>query len=458
MNNAVQLNHRRFPNAAAWIALLCIAQPVLDILSYWLGLLPHGNTISLSLRMLILALTIMLAWMLAERRIHMIIMLAILFVFWVLHAWSCCLNDYQSPISDFINFARTAQIPIMTLCLIVLLKQTPNPLPLLEKLFTVSLYFVSLITFIAVVTGTNVYSYPRWNVGYSGWFGWTNSQSAIYAVLTVFSVFPAIARKEWLRSGLRCAVGFLLLFFLGTRLAYAEIFLIAIASMISMLMIRRFDWKSAMIILALAGIFAIFYQSSPMAENQRLFQESLTEQQKAADDSNMTIDALYEKYMSAMVDRFGIDEVKAFYHNSRDVSVIGDVRLYKINYCKMVMSRLPASSKLFGFELAETRHQQSVFDVENDFHGVYFLYGIIGLALIVGYLLYYAVKALSGLFRARSETDKMWLLAACVSALILIINSYFSASVLRRPNASFYLSITLAIVSFLTEGRERSSA
>ena len=458
MNNAAQLNRRRFPNAAAWIALLCIAQPVLDILSYWLGLLPHGNAVSLGLRMLVLALTILAAWMLEDRKKNMIIMLASLFAFWVLHAWSCWLNDYQSPVSDFINFARTAQIPIMTLCLIVLLKQTSDPLPLLEKLFTASLYFVAFITLLAVVTGTSVYSYQRWNVGYSGWFGWTNSQSAIYAALTVFSTFPAFMRKDWLSSGLRCAVGFLLLFFLGTRLAYAEIFLISIASIISMLMTHRFDWKSAVIILALAAICACAYQFSPMAENQRLFQESLIEQQEAADDSNMTIDELYEKYMSAMVDRFGIDEVKAFYHNSRDISVIGDVRLYKINYCKMVMSQLPASSKLFGFELAETRHQQSVFDVENDFHGIYFLYGIVGLALLIGYLLYYAAKALIGLFRTDSETDKMWLLAACVSALILIINSYFSASVLRRPNASFYLSITLAIVSFLTNGRERSCA
>ena len=61
MNNAAQLNRRRFPNAAAWIALLCIAQPVLDILSYWLGLLPHGNAVSLGLRMLVLALTILVA-------------------------------------------------------------------------------------------------------------------------------------------------------------------------------------------------------------------------------------------------------------------------------------------------------------------------------------------------------------------------------------------------------------
>lgn len=457
MYNAAQLNQRRFPNTAAWISILCIAQPILDILSYWLAMLPHGTVISLGLRMLILALTIVFAWMLSDHKKGMLLTCAVLVVFWVFHAGNCCLIGYQNPASDFINYARTAQIPVMTLCLIILLRQTQEPLPLLEKLFAVSLYLIALISLIAILTGTTVYSYPKWKVGYSGWFGWTNSQSAIYAVLTVFSVFPAMIRKDWIRSGLRAAVGFLLLFFLGTRLAYGVICLIAVSSIICMLLVRRFDWRPALIILALAALCAGCYKLSPMAVNQRLFQESVAEQQKTADDSDLSLDALYEKYMSAMVDRFGMDAVKDVYHNSRDVSVIGDVRLYKINYCKMVMSHLPFSSKLFGFELAETRHQQSIFDVENDFHGIYFLYGLVGLALLLGYLIYFAAKALFGLFKTDSAEKRIWLLAACVCAVILLINSYFSASVLRRPNASFYLSIALAIVSFLTEGRERSS-
>lgn len=458
MNDSTRLNHRPFPDSAAWMALLCLAQPVLDILSYWLGKLPHGSAVSLGLRMVILALTILYTWFLSERKKPMLLMLSVLIAFWVFHAGNCFVIGYQSPVSDFINYARTAQIPILAYCCAVLLKKTQNPLPLLEKLFAISLYFIAFITVLAVITGTTVYSYMRWKVGYSGWFGWTNSQSAIYGVLTVFSVFPALVRREWLRASIRCAVGFLLLFFLGTRLAYAEIFVIAMSTVVAMLMIRRFDLRSAAAILALAVLCIAFYKLSPMAVNQRLYQESVVEQQQKADESELSIDALYEKYMSAMVDRFGIDAVRNVYHDSRDVSVIGDVRLYKINYCKMVMAQLPFSSRLFGFELAETRHQQSIFDVENDFHGIYFLYGIAGLALLLGYLLYYAVKALRGLLRAQSDASKIWLLAACVSALLLIVNSYFSASVLRRPNASFYLSISLAIVSYLTEGRERGSA
>lgn len=456
--NAAQLNNRRVPDAEVWISLLCLAQPILDILSYWFGKLPHGSAISLGLRMAVLAMTILFTWLYAEQKKLMLLLLSVLAVFWIGHAANCFALGYRDPVSDFVNYARTAQIPVMTVCLIVLLKRAKEPLTLLEKLLTATLYFIAAITLLAVSTGTTVFSYPRWKVGYSGWFGWTNSQSAIYGVLTVLSVFPALLRRGWIQAAIRSAVGFSLLFFLGTRLAFGEIFAIAAASVAAMLITHCFDWRSAAAVLAFACICAVSYPKSPMAMNQKLFADSVAQQQKTADDSALTTDALYEKYMSAMVDRFGVDEVKQVYQNSRDISLIGDVRLYKINYCKMVMRQLPTTSRLFGFELAETRHQNSIFDVENDFHGIYFLYGIIGLALLLGYLIFYASKALTGFFRSALDEKKMWLFAASVSSFILIANSYFSASVLRRPNASFYLSLSLAIVALLSEHRERSAA
>ena len=37
-----------------------------------------------------------------------------------------------------------------------------------------------------------------------------------------------------------------------------------------------------------------------------------------------------------------------------------------------------------------------------------------------------------------------------MAVIILLVNAYFSASVLRRPNASFYLSASLAALYCLT--------
>ena len=51
------------------------------------------------------------------------------------------------------------------------------------------------------------------------------------------------------------------------------------------------------------------------------------------------------------------------------------------------------------------------------------------------------------------EPGKACTLPVCafgMAAVILIVNAYFSASVLRRPNASFYLSAALAALYCLT--------
>ena len=440
---------------SVWFSILILAQPMLDVLSYWLGQIGRGEWLSLGLRMLLLAGTLVIAFLLSERKTAYWLLLIVLAAFWGCHALICMRIGYQSPVSDFVNYARVAQIPLLTFCLITFLRCLQEPFRLLERLLTWSLYFIFAVTVIAALSGTTVYSYTKWNVGYSGWFALPNCQSAIYGVLTVFSVFAALDRSDWLRAGIRCLVGFSLLYFLGTRLAYAEIFLIAVSVPISMLLAHRFDWRAAVLILVLALLFGVFYSKSPMTVNRRLYQESVDEQQQTADNSALSTDALYEKYMSAMVDRFGIDAVKEVYHNTRDISVIGDVRLYKINYCKMVMSELPAESKWFGFELAETWHQGSIFDVENDYHGVYFLYGMVGLGLLIGFLLFFAGKALIGLFHNDLDSGRMWLFSSSLASVILIVNAGFSASVLRRPNASFYLSLTLAVVWALTARQKR---
>lgn len=43
-----------------------------------------------------------------------------------------------------------------------------------------------------------------------------------------------------------------------------------------------------------------------------------------------------------------------------DVSVIGDIRLTKLVYCRLLMAELPVTSRLFGFELEATRCQGAI--------------------------------------------------------------------------------------------------
>ena len=90
------------------------------------------------------------------------------------------------------------------------------------------------------------------------------------------------------------------------------------------------------------------------------------------------------------------------------------------------------------------------YDVENDFHGVYYLYGLTGLVLMAGFLLYFIGRALWRMLREPGKACTLPVCAFGMAAVILIVNAYFSASVLRRPNASFYLSAALAALYCLT--------
>ena len=81
---------------------------------------------------------------------------------------------------------------------------------------------------------------------------------------------------------------------------------------------------------------------------------------------------------------------------------------------------------------------------------MYYLYGLTGLVLLAGFLLFFAGRAL---WRMAREPRRYLTLPVCafgMAAVILIVNAYFSASVLRRPNSSFYLSAALAALYCLT--------
>ncbi len=454
MNPSLLLRHRE-EISASWIKAYLICQPVLDVLSYWLGDCPHGNAVSLIIRIVLLIGTVLASYALSDEKKEYYYLLAALAFYWVLHVISCVRVGYQAPLDDFINYSRVAQIPILTLCFLTLLKNVHDWRKVVESALTAALYLFAGITLVSVVTGTSIYTYYHWKVGVTGWFSLPNSQSAILGALSAISILTAIGRGDWIRASIRAAIGFALLFFLGTRIAYFEIIMIAAACIVFMAVTHHFQWRAAAAVAAAAAICALCYPLSPMAENRRLFAESVVQQQKAADGDaaaeSVSTDALYEKYVPAIVDRFGLEAAEDAYGYSRDISVIGDVRHYKLNYCRMVMEELPVTSKLFGFELAMTRHQNAVLDVENDFHGVYFLYGIAGLLLLTGFLLVFALKALHGLFQKRNREAAMWMPAFSFAAALMVVNAYFSASVLRRPNASVYLSLILAVLWRLNE-------
>ena len=395
-----------------------------------------------------------LAFVLSDRKRAYLILCGVLAVFWGAHMLACRRVGYADPVSDLTNFIRVAQLPVYTFSLITLFRRTPRFLDVLEDACTINLYLIAAVTLVSVLTGTCMPTYAKFRIGWCGWFWLPNSQSAILGVLTVIAMLAAVRRGKLPAAVMHCIVGFALLFLLGTRLAYAEIFGIAAGVCLSMALTRQWNVRALAVVLLCAALCGGLYHQSPMYRNRQAYAESVSEQQQAAEDlgasEQETRDALYWKYQRVAVERFGLENVEHAFHDSTDISVIGDIRLTKLVYCRLLMAELPATSRLFGFELDATRCQGAIFDAENDFHGVYYLYGLTGLVLLAGFLLFFAGRAL---WRMAREPRRYLTLPVCafgMAAVILIVNAYFSASVLRRPNASFYLSAALAALYCLT--------
>ena len=93
-------------------------------------------------------------------------------------------------------------------------------------------------------------------------------------------------------------------------------------------------------------------------------------------------------------------------------------------------------------------------DVENDFHGIYYLLGIVGLVLMIAFLLYFGLRGLIAVFRNRKRYFNLDMVGFAIAYGSAIGHAYFTVSVLRRNNASVYLAMVLAALWYLSQKKQ----
>ena len=227
----------------------------------------------------------------------------------------------------------------------------------------------------------------------------------------------------------------------------------------------------AVLVLILAVCCAT-YKQSPMYINQNRYNEAMSYKQNDANvmikraegnkdgTSSVTPEeryhalcTIYNFYSPNMCRRFGTARVMSAYDYSAQVTDITATRHRKIVFCEMLLDEQPFTSRLFGMELGRMAFDGEIYDVENDFHGICFLYGWVGLAMMVafiGYFLYLIIKCLIKDFRKYFTLEAG---AYGIGLCLCLVYAYFTAGVLRRPNASIYMSVLLAVVYYLTQMR-----
>jgi hypothetical protein len=139
-----------------------------------------------------------------------------------------------------------------------------------------------------------------------------------------------------------------------------------------------------------------------------------------------------------------------------DIVKMTHERTKKLMFAEFLMEHSPASAQWFGVELGRFTSKGRTFDVENDFHGIYYLYGIVGLGamlLFIGYFLFLIAKALLTNFKRFFTLETA---AWGIGLVLCLAHCVFTAGVLRRPNGSFYMATILAVVYYLIKLKDYS--
>lgn len=461
-----------------FLIFLCCMQPVLDALSYWQDALSLSGSLSLAPRMILLVSMVLLAFSLSKRKWLYFCTAGVLVLFWVCHVLVCLQNGYAEWSEDLSNYIRVLQLPLTALCMITFLKYEESSFSALFRGFFYTFGVIVLLQIIALITGTEPYTYPDKQIGLRGWCFWPNAQSAILSLLAPICIVYSLQR--WRGKPLVCALVILLclgsLFLHGTRLAYLCLFIVGIGLAVSLLLLRQ-PKKYVVMLLVLCILSGALFSVSPMQRNQKLVAENAVRKTQIFEDlvsigtseaetQNLTGNAFraerlrlgYTYFCDAMVDRFGLEKVLDAYNYTEDVSIIANERVWKLKYCQLLMADSTSLSKVFGLSVGRMIHNGVSHDVENDFHGIYYLYGFAGLALLFVFLGYFLWLILKAMLKAPKRFFTPEAAAYGIAFITLLIHSYFTCGVLRRANTLFYFGVILAVIYYLVKLRQYPDA
>lgn len=453
------------------LTFLIVLQPLLDILSFWTEQLGMTNLLTMSLRFLMLAGFGLFGFVLSNRKRAYLLLAGAYLVLAAGHIYACYLRGYKDPIYDLTNFVRVAQMPLFTFCFITCLRRNRRCYRGIEQGLIGSFWIITAALLLGIITGTSAPTYEESGYGLVGWVTFGNSQSAILSVLVPVVITLAYRQRNLPLFCLTVLAGFSQLFLLGTRLAYLSIFVTAAGVIIVALVTKSVAKKYLVVLLAAAALCVVCVKISPMYSNQHQYEAAMASKQ--GDAENMIRNALgkkdakdmtpeerlkalkfvYRFYNPKMCIRFGPERVIEKYDFTADVSEITATRRQKIMFCKLLQDEHPPISRVFGMELGRMQFHNYIYDVENDFHGIYFLFGAFGLVLMVAFVGYFVFLVLKALIRDFRKYFTVEAGAFGIAFCLTLVNAYATAGVLRRPNASFYMSVLLAVIYYLVKLR-----
>lgn len=435
------------------LAALIMLQPIMDIGSFFAVEL--GFTfMTTALRFAIFAGVMLYAYLLSDRRKVYLIFAAVLGVYWIIHA-ALCARDGYSLVSDANGFLRTVQMPGMTLAFITLFKRSEKFPEETGKYFAINYLIIGASILLSFALNMPVSTYKS-GVGIKGWFSTGNSQSYIISVMAMLAMYYFYKKKNNWGFALTMVVAFVQMFLFGTQVALFSIFITIAAFAVIMIWNREKKWiiAGALLVALIATLFALPYspirqQNAKEDEALSRWEDILHEQEKEPEKTpEEQTHQLDNTILEGMVNRFGYEKVLEIYGGEIDAAELKDERQKKINFGRLAMQEGDFLTLLFGMEDADMVFGTETYDPENDFPAVFFYYGIVGVLMYVAFLGYFAWILGKDIFKSLKKLP----MEKTILALSLVLSlgcAELSANVLRRPNASIYISLMLAYAYYV---------
>lgn len=490
MKPKTDLRERLTAKLPLFVFCLFVLQPLMDVLSYWIGRLGMSNGPTLVLRLCVLGVSVVLSFGLSHRKRIYFIAAGVMAAIGIGHILAVLQYGSQNLFSDLTNLIRCLQMPVTVLCLITFFRENEDSYEAMKKGAVACLVIILAVEVLSVATGTELHTYMLDKRGYIGWFSNTNSQSAILSMLCPVAV-AWLYEKKGLKSPLFWVFTlgcFAAMYFLGPRLSYLGLMAAGCGLGLSIILIRPADWKRSLAFFGMCALFLAVISRSPMFVHQQEYNDFQAERQgwidhdtegkipsssppRGPEDEPMTdaekrqeeerekttievLTPVYEAYVPDFVEIFGAERTMKMFDYTTDVYKLTAARAKKLMFAEMLMESSPPSARLFGIELARFTVNKNIYDVENDFHGIYYLYGWVGLGALLAFLGYFVFLILWALFKNFRRYFTLEAAALGIAFIMCMIHVYCTAGVLRRPNASFYLSAVLAAIYYLVRIRK----
>lgn len=451
-----------------------ILQPILDVISYWA--VQYDYTIFTTItRFVIFTLIMAYAWVVARDKKIYYVMFVIITLFWIVHSILLALRPYgySAPIADLMMYFRTLHIPLLTVAFISIFKASVTAKNYALKAIAINVLIIAAIVLISYMTGSVNYAYEYAKQGIVGWFEVDNAQSALLAIITPLALLFAFLKNNIKLFILLAIVSAVLLISIGTKTAYYSIFITAALFILSFVVTKMRNPLYYVAILLFITMPVILYSHTPLYKSDNFHKEQMALRQRQLAKTNPipkdVIDIAYNskpsqadqdiyiKYLPNLVNKFGLSTVKVAYHSTIDINIITDRRVKTLKYANLLLATQPNFLIISGMEISDFTYNNEIFDLENDFTALYYIYGILGLILYLAIFIYIFTRMAIALVKKEITYINPELIILSGILILSIGIAELSASVLRRPSVAIYIAFVIAYLYVLTEIRSKST-